>query len=602
MRFGLMFKYPDMNAVNATGGSNAPQYKVGEKNKDHTGQVDENQTKISIFSAYDTNHDEQVTHKEVDSLGKFVQTNVDPNSASALNNVQESFKAKVQTIAINSFKPKMGKIFSNFVAENFKTQTAKKLEVTGNDAQSKGTKYDDSAIETEIKRVTEMANKAVQDAYNNAVTEAIQNYDKANNLQGDEILTGDEMESKLTAKNKKGKDVSNVEITKTAYSTYDGDTNGEVKGNEIRFQKLDSSRFTKVGFTTELNNAIKQDVEAFNNISQDAFSVTTGKETFTGKTEKEVNKQVQDFAKKADKKVDKEVKQFTKQLEKDLQTQVDKTIAASGQEGGVEGRQRPINTTSGSDKIAIVPNGNGYSATFNGKPANYTADEKGGGKLTFEDTEKSITIGLDSSGNVISRTETESTSIPTTNEGETGTKTTTTKTEGDKTETTVTNKFTSNDGAINRSLTFINDVLNEFTFTPNNSEGTDAPKPVNVSLVNGQPKVIGEDGKEIKDAKATDNKDGTYTVEVNGKKYTVTIDEKSGDLKAEEVKEPDTPKDKFENWNYNYTIKAGDTLSGIAKKCGNGVTYNDIQAANKEIIQNPNRIYAGKVIRLPKEI
>ena len=44
----------------------------------------------------------------------------------------------------------------------------------------------------------------------------------------------------------------------------------------------------------------------------------------------------------------------------------------------------------------------------------------------------------------------------------------------------------------------------------------------------------------------------------------------------------------------NYTVKAGDTLSDIAKKYG--TTYQEIAKANG--ISNPNLIYAGNTIRV----
>lgn len=47
----------------------------------------------------------------------------------------------------------------------------------------------------------------------------------------------------------------------------------------------------------------------------------------------------------------------------------------------------------------------------------------------------------------------------------------------------------------------------------------------------------------------------------------------------------------------NYTIKSGDTLSGIAKKFG--TTVSAIAAANKTIIKNVNVIHTGDVITIP---
>lgn len=49
-----------------------------------------------------------------------------------------------------------------------------------------------------------------------------------------------------------------------------------------------------------------------------------------------------------------------------------------------------------------------------------------------------------------------------------------------------------------------------------------------------------------------------------------------------------------------YTVKSGDTLWGIAKKClGNGSRYTEIYNLNKNKIKNPNLIYPGQVLTLP---
>lgn len=49
-----------------------------------------------------------------------------------------------------------------------------------------------------------------------------------------------------------------------------------------------------------------------------------------------------------------------------------------------------------------------------------------------------------------------------------------------------------------------------------------------------------------------------------------------------------------------YTVKQGDTLWAIAKKClGNGSRYTEIYNLNKNKISNPNLIYPGQVLTLP---
>ena len=50
-----------------------------------------------------------------------------------------------------------------------------------------------------------------------------------------------------------------------------------------------------------------------------------------------------------------------------------------------------------------------------------------------------------------------------------------------------------------------------------------------------------------------------------------------------------------------YTVQSGDTLSGIAlSKLGSASKWNDIYNLNKDIISNPNLIYPGQKLKLPK--
>ncbi len=49
-----------------------------------------------------------------------------------------------------------------------------------------------------------------------------------------------------------------------------------------------------------------------------------------------------------------------------------------------------------------------------------------------------------------------------------------------------------------------------------------------------------------------------------------------------------------------YEIESGDTLSGIAKRYyGNASQYMQIFEANRDIIDDPNKIYPGQKIRIP---
>jgi nucleoid-associated protein YgaU len=49
-----------------------------------------------------------------------------------------------------------------------------------------------------------------------------------------------------------------------------------------------------------------------------------------------------------------------------------------------------------------------------------------------------------------------------------------------------------------------------------------------------------------------------------------------------------------------YTVKAGDTLSKIAKtELGNADAYNDIFEANRDQLDDPNKIKPGQVLKIP---
>ena len=64
--------------------------------------------------------------------------------------------------------------------------------------------------------------------------------------------------------------------------------------------------------------------------------------------------------------------------------------------------------------------------------------------------------------------------------------------------------------------------------------------------------------------------------------------------------EPDAEKAAEIEGTQFYTIKSGDTLGKIAKEFyGNAMEYPRIFEANREIIEDPNKIYPGQKIRIP---
>lgn len=51
-----------------------------------------------------------------------------------------------------------------------------------------------------------------------------------------------------------------------------------------------------------------------------------------------------------------------------------------------------------------------------------------------------------------------------------------------------------------------------------------------------------------------------------------------------------------------YTVQSGDSLSKIAKEFyGNAMEYNDIFEANKPMLEHPDKIFPGQVLRIPKK-
>ena len=52
-----------------------------------------------------------------------------------------------------------------------------------------------------------------------------------------------------------------------------------------------------------------------------------------------------------------------------------------------------------------------------------------------------------------------------------------------------------------------------------------------------------------------------------------------------------------------YTVKSGDSLSKIAKEFyGEASKYNQIFEANQPMLKDPDKIYPGQVLRIPKEV
>lgn len=77
------------------------------------------------------------------------------------------------------------------------------------------------------------------------------------------------------------------------------------------------------------------------------------------------------------------------------------------------------------------------------------------------------------------------------------------------------------------------------------------------------------------------------------------------EVKADEITISGQPAqlDQYNNDEEYYIIEKGDSLWKIAEKAyGNGANYNAIFDANREVIEDPNKIFPGQKIRIPKNI
>ncbi len=94
------------------------------------------------------------------------------------------------------------------------------------------------------------------------------------------------------------------------------------------------------------------------------------------------------------------------------------------------------------------------------------------------------------------------------------------------------------------------------------------------------------------------------TVTVRGKVATQAVAEKVylavGNVQGVESVDKQLEVMKSEPEAIYHTVVAGDTLSKIAKKhYGNAMKYPVIFEANKPMLENPDKIYPGQVLRIP---
>jgi len=112
-------------------------------------------------------------------------------------------------------------------------------------------------------------------------------------------------------------------------------------------------------------------------------------------------------------------------------------------------------------------------------------------------------------------------------------------------------------------------------------------------------------GDSITDLQVTFD-DGAVTL--SGKADSVATKEKAmllaGNVKGVEKVDADTmeaPEPKKEEVTEFYTVRRGDSLSLIAKRYyGDPMKYPLLFEANREVIKNPDLIYPGQMLRIPK--
>ncbi len=110
-------------------------------------------------------------------------------------------------------------------------------------------------------------------------------------------------------------------------------------------------------------------------------------------------------------------------------------------------------------------------------------------------------------------------------------------------------------------------------------------KPLNVTFDDGTVTLSGL-------AKTTESKEKAILMAGNVEGVEKVI---ADDLEVTEPPAPKAPEVQY------YTIQKGDTLYAVAKEFyGNGMKYPEIFEANREVIEDPNKIFPGQKIRIPK--
>ena len=419
-------------------GNNPVQFngsKIDYGNKKATGEnLQTGDKEISIFSSYDTNKDATVNFSEAKNTGLFGQAALTSEVANTVKNDcasdlsgNASFLSRVENIAKNTFAGRMKGVFEGLLPQKFQDITnLKKVynQGTNDSTQEKGRNELNSTVRTAIQKAREQALNELGTEYKKDFYEAIKtaNADAKNgNLDAEER---NELNNKLGDKNydatkQKDADDKSVNkdrvITQDVFSTYDKDKDELVKGkNELPISQLNINNYVDKNMQGKIADEAKKDLQQLYDIKVGQFEINSGKETITGKDDKEVNKAVIKAAKQMDTYVKNEVKSFAKELDSDLKNEFNKVVDAAASSGGLENRQRPISTMDGRNLITIV---NGNATYAGGTNTRFTPDEKGGGDLfttitkkenvenSEQDVKYNLSMHINKEGEITNRTE-----------------------------------------------------------------------------------------------------------------------------------------------------------------------------------------------------
>jgi nucleoid-associated protein YgaU len=100
------------------------------------------------------------------------------------------------------------------------------------------------------------------------------------------------------------------------------------------------------------------------------------------------------------------------------------------------------------------------------------------------------------------------------------------------------------------------------------------------------------------------NVEGVERVDADGISVIlgVNTEQQGGERQAEEPATAGQVSSPAENTRF-YVIQKGDTLYGIAQEMyGNGMKYPELFEANREVIEDPDKIYPGQKIRIPEAV